>query len=72
MQEWSYLPTYPTAAIPTGHAVLNLGLSGLPGRSERRPTMDRWARHPLETIDEEEVTGVGAATEVPNQEWFCE
>jgi hypothetical protein len=71
MQHRSYLPTYPTTAIPAGLELPTPGLPGLPGRLECRPTRYRSVRHPLELIDEDMVTGLGAATELPEQYW-CE
>jgi hypothetical protein len=71
VQQSSHPPEHPTAAVPAGLRFPALGLLDLPGRPECRPTMQRSARHRLELIDEDMVTGVGAATEVPSRDW-CE
>lgn len=72
MQQQAAYPTvFPLAVVPAGLRFVPLGLLDLPGRPECRPTIYRPTRHPLELIDEDMMTGVGAATELPNQDW-CE
>lgn len=60
----------PIAVVPAGLLSFALGLLDLPGRPECRPTVYRLARHPLELVEEDMVTGVGAATEAPCQDWY--
>lgn len=72
MQQQAAYPTVvPLAVVPAGLRFPAPGLLDLPARPECRPTIYRTARHPLELIDEEVVTGIGAATEIPGQDW-CE
>ena len=69
MQQQPTHPTdFPLAVVPAGFRFPVLGLLDLPGRPECRPTIYRMSRHPLERMDEDMVTGVGAATELPGQE----
>ncbi len=69
MQQSSHPPEHPAAVLPAGLRFRALGLLDLPSRPECRPTLYLSARHPLELVDEDLVTGVGAATEVPSQDW---
>lgn len=70
MQQQATYPTAPLlAVVPAGLRFFLLGLLDLPGRPERPPTVYRATRHPFESIEEDLVTGVGAATELPAQEW---
>lgn len=72
MQLQAAYPTdFPLAVVPAGLRFVVLGLLDLLGRPECRPTVYRAARHPLELIHEDMMTGVGAATELPVSEW-CE
>lgn len=70
-QQAAYPTVLPLAVVPAGRPFPALGLLDLPGRPECRPTIDRATHHPLELIDVEMVTGIGAPTELPAQEW-CE
>jgi hypothetical protein len=68
-QQVAYPTVVPLAVVPASLRFVLLGLLDLPGRPECRPTLYLSARHALELVDEDMVTGVGAATEVPSQDW---
>ena len=72
MQQASHPTDYPLAVVPVGLRLRALGLLDLPARPECRPTVYRPRRHALELSDDEgTVTGVGAATEVPSEDWYA-
>jgi hypothetical protein len=69
VSDWMNPSNDPTAAVSAGRQAPRL--LDLPGRPEwPLHAAAGWFRHPLETIDEEMVTGLGAATELPTRQWW--